>query len=379
MYLSGLRAHSLFRKFLNSRLPKSALKASNLHSSSHSLAGTPGMDLISHDCDIDEEPIHRYRVGGTQEYVALKVSVANKNEKSREFQVLRTLAELNSEEIGSRHVMKMLDHFHIVGPNGKHECLVLEFLGPNVVDVREMYFDDKRLPAPLAKNVAQQALAGLAYLHNHNIGHGELLEELGSPITEPVKREDGKPLDPCVPAYIVQPASYPVDLSLSQQHIKIVDFGESFSHNDVPESLHTPLCVRAPEIIFGQKLDYRVDLWSVGCLMYELIVSQPPFDSIMVTPVSLVNEMLETASDELPELWHQKWRTMDSTWTGEKKKNTFQEWLEKMYFDGERKEELTREEIVKVGALVQKLLRFQPSTRASAKEILQDPWFRDNK
>jgi serine/threonine-protein kinase SRPK3 len=106
-------------------------------------------------------------------------------------------------------------------------------------------------------------------------------------------------------------------------------------------------------------------------------VGQPPFDSIMATPVSVVRQMLETASDELPERWQQEWRAMDSTWTGGKTVNTLQEWLEETYFDGVRKEDLTRDDIVKVGKLVAKLLRFEPERRTSAQEILQDPWLRD--
>jgi hypothetical protein len=98
----------------------------------------------------------------------------------------------------------------------------------------------------------------------------------------------------------------------------------------------------------------------------------------MSTTVTVVHQMLETASDELPKRWHQKWRTMDSTWTGGKTDNSLQEWLEETYFDDVRKEDLTREEIIKVGALVRRLLRFEPSTRASAQEILRDPWFHIN-
>ena len=54
-----------------------------------------------------------------------------------------------------------------------------------------------------------------------------------------------------------------------------------------------------------------------------------------------------------------------------------QEWLEKMYFDGERKEDLTNQDITKLGQIIRKLLHFEPSARASAREILDDPWFRD--
>jgi serine/threonine-protein kinase SRPK3 len=106
-------------------------------------------------------------------------------------------------------------------------------------------------------------------------------------------------------------------------------------------------------------------------------VGQPPIDSIMATPVTVVRQMLETASDELPERWQQKWRAMDSAWTGDQTENDLQEWLEETYFDGVRREDLTREEISQVGALVRSLLRFEPSTRASAQEVLQDPWVKN--
>jgi serine/threonine-protein kinase SRPK3 len=244
------------------------------------------------------------RPARNQAYVALKVSVANVHGKSRELKILRTLAELNPGETGARHVMQLLDHFNIDGPNGKHECLVLEFLGPSISDVLDMRFNDERLPGTLAKTSVQQALAGLAYLHKHKIGHGgtpstelvpetrrlhsadlhtrnlafaipslhtlteaELLQRLRRPEIGTVTRKDGQVLEPGMPAYLVRPTSYPVDMALSQQQIKIIDFGESFSEDDLPETLHTPLCVRAPEVIFGEKLDYRVDLWSAGCMV----------------------------------------------------------------------------------------------------------------
>jgi hypothetical protein len=67
---------------------------------------------------------------------------------------------------------------------------------------------------------------------------------------------------------------------------------------------------------------------------------------------------------------------MDSASPGEKSGYTLQEWLEEMYFDGERNEDLTREDILKIGELVRKMLRFEPSMRVSAREVLQDPWFK---
>jgi hypothetical protein len=65
----------------------------------------------------------------------------------------------------------MQDHFQLHGPNGTHECLVLELLGPSVADVFDARFNNQRLPGGLARKIAKQTLLGLAYLHEQGIGH----------------------------------------------------------------------------------------------------------------------------------------------------------------------------------------------------------------
>lgn len=96
----------------------------------------------------------------------------------------------------------------------------------------------------------------------------------------------------------------------------------------------------------------------------------------MTTPTILVRQMLEMANDELPKRWQQTWRAMDSASPGEKSGYTLQQWLEEIYFDGERNDDLTQEDIVKVGELVRSMLQFERSKRVSAKEMLQDSWFK---
>lgn len=52
-----------------------------------------------------------------------------------------------------------------------------------------------------------------------------------------------------------------------------------------------------------------------------------------------------------------------------------QQWLEEVYFDCALRPDLTREDIVRLGQIIGRLLRFEPSARASAREVLDNPWF----
>ena len=93
------------------------------------------------------------------------------------------------------------------------------------------------------------------------------MAKLGAPETSEVRRKDGLPLEPGVPKYLVWPSHFLVNRQSALDSIRIIDFGEAFLHTEIPDTLHTPLVVRAPEVIFKDRLDYRVDLWSMGCMV----------------------------------------------------------------------------------------------------------------
>ena len=66
----------------------------------------------------------------------------------------------------------------------------------------------------------------------------------------------------------------------STGHIKLTDFGLSKIFNKASEKAFT-MCgtpqYLAPEILSKEGYDYSVDWWSLGCVMYEMLVGKPPF------------------------------------------------------------------------------------------------------
>ena len=65
-----------------------------------------------------------------------------------------------------------------------------------------------------------------------------------------------------------------------QAVLKIADFG--FARHLQQHQLADTLCgsplYMAPEILQSQKYDAKADLWSVGTILYELVVGRPPFN-----------------------------------------------------------------------------------------------------
>lgn len=106
-------------------------------------------------------------------YVALKIVVSGASPDNRELRTLQTLARNNdSLHPGRKHIVRLLDNFSHVGPNGTHPCLVFELLGPSVATVVEDILPDGRLPGVRAKKVCKEMLLAVDFLQEQNIGHG---------------------------------------------------------------------------------------------------------------------------------------------------------------------------------------------------------------
>lgn len=229
-----------------------------------------------------------------------------------------------------------------------------------------------------------------------SLSEQQFLKKFGKIETAQVTRKDGAALIANTPSYIVRPASFSAEICQSlrtSSFIKIIDFGEAFLKRQAPRSLHTPLAVRAPEALFGDQIDHRVDLWSLGCLVCASPRPLPeqrrfniftafrtsswpaPFDSIMATPASVISQMLDFCSDQLPSRWRKKWQAMKKDSVNDDP-CTLQQWLEEVYFDNEYPCEFTRNDIAHISRIVGQLLRFEPSNRARTDEFLIDSWLK---
>lgn len=66
----------------------------------------------------------------------------------------------------------------------------------------------------------------------------------------------------------------------SNRHLKLSDFGSAIEigiDKDMTEAGTQNYA--APEMLLGKETGLSVDLWSLGCILYEMVVGKPPFRS----------------------------------------------------------------------------------------------------
>lgn len=188
--------------------------------------------------------VYQARLIGNGELVAIKKVLQDKRFKNRELQIMRRLDHCN--------IVKLKYFFHASGEK-KDEVylnLVLEFIPETVYRVARQYSKSKQtIPISFIKLYMYQLFRSLAYIHSLGICHRDI-------------KPQNLLLDP--------------DAGI----LKLCDFG-SAKHLVNGEPNVAYICsryYRAPELIFGAT-DYttKIDVWSAGCVLAELLLGQPIF------------------------------------------------------------------------------------------------------
>ena len=105
--------------------------------------------------------------------VALKILVSELGREHQEASLLCRLAEGPADHSGRENVPELFDDFEVHGPNGVHQCLVMELLGPSMASLAESIAAN-RLPGDIACKVARQVVQAVAYMHRMDVVHGGL-------------------------------------------------------------------------------------------------------------------------------------------------------------------------------------------------------------
>ncbi|KZC08184.1 PREDICTED: serine/threonine-protein kinase ULK3 [Dufourea novaeangliae] len=207
-----------------------------------------------------------FKKDGCREVVAIKCVDKSSLSKSA---IDNIVTEINLLKIlKHENIVEMRDFFWDDG----HIYIVMEYCDGG--DLSSFIRRRHKLPEQICRRFLQQLALALKYLRNHNVSHMDLK---------------------------------PQNLLLTRKPqlvLKVGDFGfaQYLSSSEKKFAIRGSPLYMAPEILLKRKYDARVDLWSVGVIMYECLFGKAPYSS------SSFQELAEKIKDarriELPKGSH---------------------------------------------------------------------------
>ena len=188
--------------------------------------------------------VYQAHVVETGEMVAIKKVFQDKRYKNRELQIMKDLSHPN--------IVALKHAFFTNGekPDEVFLNVVMEYLSDTVYRTMKYFTKLKQnFPPVLVKLYTYQIARGLTYLHELGVCHRD-----------------------------IKPQNILVDAKTHT--VKICDFGSAkkLVQGEANVAYICSRYYRAPELIFGAT-DYScvIDVWSLGCVMAELVLGQPMF------------------------------------------------------------------------------------------------------
>lgn len=221
----------------------------------------------------------------------------------------------------------------VVDENTDTFYLVLDFID---FDLRDIISNSTSpLPLGVIKSLIRQLLSAVSYLHSESLCHRDIK------CANLLVSKDGK--------------------------LYLADFGltKEFSPNRPPTPNVVTLWYRAPELLFGlEKYTNAIDIWSVGCVLAELLRNKPLIAS--ETEIDQIKKMCDifgTPSLESFGPLVEKLRILEKIKIDPQPVNHLREYfpdISEKGFD-----------------LLSRLLEYNPEKRITAKEALNHEWFNE--
>ena len=207
-----------------------------------------------------------HRKSGARDVVAIKCVKKSNLSKGEVDNIVTEISLL--KKLKNDFIVEMVDFSW----DNNYIYIHMEYCG--VGDLSRFIKARKQLPEASCHVFLQQLATALRYLHTNNVAHMDLKPQnilLTNVISSKTTRFKG-----------------PI--------LKLADFGFAsyFSKDQTKSSLRGSPLYMAPEMVLDRKYDAKVDLWSVGVIMFECLFGKAPYKS------DTVSELLQKIKIEEP-------------------------------------------------------------------------------
>ena len=296
--------------------------------------------------------------------VCIKIIKNNKDYFDQSIDEIKLLRYINANgDPDKKYFLRIYDYFYYK----EHLMIVSELLKDNLYDFYKYLTDNNNteyFSVERIQKLTKQILICLEFIHDLKIIHCDLK-----------------------PENILMK-------SITEATCKVIDFGSSCFVHDHLSAYIQSRSYRAPEVILGCRYDYKIDMWSLGCILAEIYTGNVLFqnDSIQSMLARIIG-----ICGPIPNWMYEKGKLVNDFFTKEKLL-----YMEPNAVDNNESMNQTspQERGKKVHILVPKksslrkrirtnneqffnflsgLLKIDPNDRMSAKEALNHPFIKNVK
>ena len=218
-----------------------------------------------------------WQISSEDKIYAIKITKANKSDEEIGENEIKILKKIGKHP----YIINMTDSFIFKNSNNhsKHLCMVMDNMGCDLHVLKRLFrdydtnsesdsnsdnssidSDDEKIsrqciPTSLTKKITYQILEGLKHMHSKNIVHTDIK------------------LDNVLITNKIQDIKYNKDIN-----IKICDFGTSHLTSDKCNFNIGTIDYSAPECIIGLPYGPGIDIWALGCIVFEILTGICLFD-----------------------------------------------------------------------------------------------------
>ncbi|KYN17665.1 Serine/threonine-protein kinase Doa [Trachymyrmex cornetzi] len=262
----------------------------------------------------------------------------------------------NKDPEGQHLCVKMLDWFNYHG----HMCIAFEMLGLSVFDFLR---DNSYQPYPLehVRHMGYQLCYAVKFLHDNKLTHTDLKpenilfvdSEYDSTYNNKKRRDMRR---------------------VKRTDIKLIDFGSATFDHEHHSTIVSTRHYRAPEVILELGWSQPCDVWSIGCILFELYLGITLFQTHDNREhLAMMERILGTIPHRMARktktkyFYHGKLDWDDKSSAGRYVRDNCKPLHRYMLSDDEEHRQLFD--------LVQRMLEYEPSQRITLKDALTHPFF----